>query len=223
MLTRISDRQLRQDVIDELDFEPSIDSANICVVVDSGVVNLSGSVASYGEKLAAGRAAGRVRGVRAINQRLCVYLAGGKRGDDDAELCRRACSVLAWQSSLPHQELRLDVRHGWVRLEGRVDWNFQRVAAEAAVRQLAGVVGVHNCISVSPTRQAQPMDVRQRIIDALKRLADVQSASIRVSVREAGVVSLEGRVGNREERAAIERAAWSAPGVVAVEDNLRIG
>jgi len=222
MSIKLSDKQLRQHVMDELDFEPSIDSADIGVAVENGVVTLSGHVPSYAQKLSAERAAWRVMGVKAIAQEIQVRVPGDKK-NNDVEIALRAVSMLAWNGSVPRDSVQVKVQNGLVTLTGQVGWNYQRVAAEAAVRKLSAVVGVVNHISLAPTTVVQPVEVKQRIMDALKRHAEVEAAQIKVSVRESGVVSLEGDVENWDERDAVERAAWCVPGVRAVEDHLRIG
>lgn len=222
MSINLSDKQLRQLVIDELDFEPSIDSAEIGVSVESGVAALTGHVSSYTQKLAAERAVWRVKGVKAIAQEIQVRIPGDKQDNDD-EIAQRAVSILAWNTSVPRDAVQVRVQNGLVSLHGQVDWNYQRVAAETSVRKLSGVIGLVNNITLTNEINAHPADVKKRIADALKRHAEVEAARIRVSVRDSGVVSLEGEVNNWDERDAAERAAWCVPGVRAVEDHLKIG
>ncbi|MBI2801139.1 MAG: BON domain-containing protein [Gammaproteobacteria bacterium] len=215
----MNDKQLRQSVVDELDFEPSIDAAEIGVAAENGVVTLTGHVMSYPQKMAAERAAWRIKGVKAIAQEIEVRLPGDKRQNDD-EIAQRAISVLAWNTSIPRDALHVKVQKGWVTLTGQVNWNFQRTVAEADVRKLSGVVGIMNDITLTPT--VLPSDVKQRIADALKRHAEVEAGRIQVSVLDGGKVSIAGDVDNWDERRAVARAVWSAPGVRAVEDHLRI-
>ncbi|AGG88573.1 MULTISPECIES: BON domain-containing protein [Rhodanobacter] len=215
----MSDKQLRQDVIDELDFEPSIDAADIGVTCENGVITLSGHVPSYTQKVAAERAAWRVKGVKAIAQEIQVRFAAAKKTNDD-EIAQRALNILAWSSPSPHDAVHVKVQDGWVTLTGEVRWNYQREAAEASVRRLSGVLGVTNAIALTPA--AIPADVEERIRNALRRQAEIEAARIRVVVDDGGTVSIEGDVDNWEERRAVERAAWSTPGVRMVEDHLRI-
>lgn len=215
----MNDKQLRQDVIDELDFEPSIDSADIGVACENGVITLSGHVPSYAQKIAAERATWRVKGVKAIAQEIQVRFAAAKKTNDD-EIAQRALNILAWSSPSPHDAVHVKVQDGWVTLTGEVRWNYQREAAEASIRRLSGVLGVTNEIALTPT--AAPVDIEERIRNALKRQAEIEAGRIRVSVRDGGTVSIEGDVDNWEERRAVERAAWSTPGVRMVEDHLRI-
>ncbi|MEY2170687.1 MULTISPECIES: BON domain-containing protein [unclassified Rhodanobacter] len=213
----MTDKELRQLVIDELEFEPSIDAADIGVAAEDGVVTLSGHVADYVQKTAAERAAWRVRGVRGIAQEIEVRLASDKKQNDD-EIAQRALSILAWNTTIPSRDLRVQVSRGWVTLSGSVNWNFQRRAAENEVRKLGGVTGVTNNIKL-PT-EVQARDLKQRIQEALKRHAEIEAGAVHVDVRADGTVRIDGHVDNWSEMQAVERAVWSAPGVRVVEDNL---
>jgi osmotically-inducible protein OsmY len=215
----MSDISIRQDVLDELEFEPSLDAAHIGVAVENGVATLSGHVASYAEKLAVEQAVRRVKGVKAIAEEIEVRYPGDKRTADD-EIAARALSILRWSAVVPADSVMIKVQAGWVTLSGQLNWDYQRRAAEAEVRRLSGVSGVKNAITIKPLTQAS--DVKRKIEDALKRSAELQAQKISVLVQEGGKITLEGQVRGWQERAAAERAAWSAPGVVKVEDHLRI-
>lgn len=215
----MSDLMLRENVLDELNYEPSLDATNIAVMAKDGVVTLTGHVSSYAEKLAAERATWRVHGVKAIAQKLEVELPGSKKLSDD-DIARRAINILAWDVLAPSGGIHVKVSNGWVTLSGAVPWNYQREAAEADIRKLSGVTGVSNNILVEPHVQAG--DVRKNIVDALKRHAEVEAERIKVDVRPDGTVAIEGQVDDWEERKAVERAAWSAPGVRSVENRVRI-
>ncbi len=215
----MNDKELRQNVIDELEFEPSIESANIGVAADSGVVTLSGHVASYLQKIDAERAVWRVKGVKAIAEELEVRLPWDKKVNDD-EIAKRAIDILAWSTLVPSESIKVMVRDGWVTLSGQVDWNYQRDAAADEIHKLTGVLGLVNDITLSPT--AQKIDIRQRVMDALKRHAEVEASRIDIEVGAGGRVTLSGMVDDWEERRAIKRAVWSAPGVHSIEDYLRI-
>lgn len=214
----MNDKQLRQNVIDELDFEPSIESADIGVAAKNGIVTVTGHVPTYTQKLATKRAVWRVKGVKAIAREIQVRIPGDKQHNDD-QIAQRAVSILAWNAAIPRDSVHLTVQHGWVTLTGQLDWNYQREAAENAVRKLSGVAGVINDIALKPTIQA--VDVKQRITYALKRHAEVEATHVQISVRD-GIVSLEGEVDNWDERQAIVQAAWPALGVRMVDDRLRI-
>ena len=133
---------------------------------------------------------------------------------------RRAVDILAWDVSVPEDHIRIRVQHGWITLSGEVDWYFQRQAAEHAVRKLNGVIGVNNMITIKP--EVQPTDVKKHIEDALKRNAELEANSIRVSVT-GSKVTLEGNVKAWHERQLAERAAWAARGVTTVEDRIQVG
>jgi osmotically-inducible protein OsmY len=213
----MSELQLRQDVVDELEFEPSVDAAHIGVAVDKGVVTLTGHVASYAEKQAAIAAVRRVKGVRAIAEEIEVRYPLGKETSDD-EIAQRAIDILGWDTMVPTESIQVMVHNGWVTLTGSVDWHYQKKHAEEDVRKLAGVRGVTNTIEIKPSVQAE--DVKRKIEEALKRHAEIEASAIRVTVRERDKVLLEGKVGSWDERHAVENAAWSAPGVKSVEDRM---
>ncbi len=215
----MDDKTLRQFIIDELDFEPSIDSANIGVAVEKGVVTLTGHVANYAEKIAAEHTVERVKGVRAIAQEIEVRFSNQSKRSDD-EIAQRALDIMNWSVQVPADSIQVKVEKGWITLTGAVEWQYQREAAEAAVRQLSGIRGVTNVIEIKPHVAAS--DVHRKIMDSLKRNAEVEADSIRVVVDNDKVI-LEGKVKAWYERNLAERAAWSAPGVKAVEDRLSIG
>lgn len=212
------DTQLRQLVIDELEFEPSIDATNVGVLAHDGVVTLTGHVRSYAEKVAALQAARRVRGVRAIAQEIEVRYPGEAKAADD-EIATRVLTVLEWDAMVPEDRIRVTVQNGWVNLGGTLDWQYQKKAAEDAVRKLVGVVGVTNAITMKASVQAA--DIKKKIEDALARNAHIEARDIRVSVSDHNV-SLEGIVDSWEVHDAVENAAWSVPGVQSVDDHLTV-
>jgi osmotically-inducible protein OsmY len=212
----MSDSALRQHIIDELAFEPSIDAAHIGVAVERGVVTLTGHVGAYAEKIATERVVQRIKGVRAIAQEIEVRFPEAKKTNDD-EIAERALRIIAWDTTIPDETVTVKVQNGWITLGGEVAWHFQRIAAGEAVRKLSGVVGVSNLIAVRPG--VDGVDVKLRIEDALKRNAEIEAASVRVSVSGA-TVTLEGTVGSWHEREVAEQAAWAIPGVGLVDDRL---
>lgn len=216
----MSDDTLRQHVIDELEFEPAVHAAEIGVAVEDGVVTLSGHVASFTQKLAAERAVWRVKGVRAVAQEIQVHFPEDKKHGDD-EIARRAADILAWDTMLPHDAIRVQVQDGWVTLTGELEWNYQRDIAQNDVRRLGGVKGVVSHLTIRPRTSAA--DVRASITAALHRHAGVEVDRIAIHIREDGTVCLDGTVGSARERRAIVSAAWRAPGVHAIDDRLRIG
>lgn len=216
----MNDMVLRQNVLDELEFEPSLNAANIGVSVENGVVTLTGHVTTYMEKNTAADVVCRVKGVRGIAQDMEVRPIGQHRTADD-EIAKRALNILSWSTAIPEGAVQVQVEDGWVILRGTVEWNYQKIAATEAVRALAGVFDVANNIEVKP--HVSRFDVKRRIEDALNRTARVEPTDIRVTVDESGKVTLEGHVKFWAERGLATRAAWSAPGVRAVEDLLSVG
>ncbi len=212
------DIQLQKSVLDELEWEPTVDAAHIGVAAKDGVVTLTGHVSNYAEKLTAERAARRVKGVKAIVQEIDVKLpSSDARSDED--IAASALSVLRWHAGLPADQIQLKVEDGNVVLNGEVRWQYQRDQAESDVREIKGVRSVANLITVKPF--VQPYEVKRKIEEALRRSAELEASRISVSAA-GGTVTLSGRVNTWHEREVAERAAWSAPGVTAVTDNLRI-
>ncbi len=210
---------LRQRIMDELEFEPSVNATHIGVAVEDGIVTLAGHVTSYAEKLAAEHAVQRIKHVRGIAQEIQVRYPSAKKTEDD-QIATRALAIIAWDTTVPDDGLQVRVQKGWVTLTGKVDWYFQKAAAEDAVRKLSGVVGVTNLIEVTP--QVHVADVKIRIESALKCIAELEASNIRVNV-SGGKVTLEGKVKAWHERSVAERAAWAVPGVSVVEDHLAVG
>lgn len=215
----MSDLKIRRDILDELEFDPSIDAATIGVSVENGVVTLSGHVKSYAEKTAAEAVARRVKGVRAIAEEIDVRWPEQKRHADD-EIAARALDIISWDTALPDGAIDVKVQHGWVTLSGEVRWHFQRMAAENAVKKLGGVVGVTNALTIR--QLVGTSDIKDRIERALQRNAEIEADRIRVRVSDTKVV-LEGDVHAWNERQAAEQAAWSVPGVAIVENHLNVG
>lgn len=213
-----SDRQLRQDVVDELEFEPSFDAAHIGVAAQDGVITLTGHVSSYGAKLAAEMAARRVKGVRAIAEEIEVRLPSDKRRSDD-EIAGRALAILNWDAAVPSDGITVKVEKGILTLSGEVDWQFEKQQAERLVRRLTGVAGVINTIKLRPHVSAA--DVKDEIVKAFHRTAALEAAKIDVEVA-GSTVTLKGQVQDWSERDAAARAAWSASGVSKVVDQIRV-
>jgi hyperosmotically inducible protein len=215
----MNELKLRDDILDELAYEPVVDPAHIGVAVDRNIVTLSGHVASYAQKLAAIAAARRVKGVHGIVDEIEVRTASDAQMSDD-EIASRAINVLSWDSVVPSETIQVTVRDGFVTLTGKVNWYYQRTSAERDIRKLSGVRSVINNIEIEPHAKAD--NVKMKIEAALKRHAEVEAKDIRVTVRDEDEVLLEGKVQSWDEKRAVENAAWSAPGVKNVKDRLTI-
>jgi osmotically-inducible protein OsmY len=212
------DKSVREDVIRELDWEPVVCSTEIGVSVKDGIVTLNGVVNSHAAKRAAERAAGRVRGVRAVSGQLEVKPAGPTERTD-ADIAWAAANALAWNALVPQESVSVSVTRGWIVLEGAVQRRFQKMAAEDAVADLAGVAGVTNLIVMHHAVPAQ--ELKQEIENAIQRCADVDAHRVVVEV-EGDCARLWGCVGSVAQREAAERAAWSAPGLRDLSNHLTI-
>ena len=215
----MTDLELKKNVEAQLNWEPMIKSAAaIGVRVKDGVVTLTGSVESYAEKLAAERASLRVVGVKAVANELEVRLPGSSQRTDE-DIARAAANALDWTTGIPRDRIKVTVDKGWITLKGTVDWQYQRTAAEDAVRNLWGVKGVINLIEVQPG--VNTAVVKQKIEDALKRDAELDAQRIQVEAVGNQVI-LKGTVHSWFERQEAERVAWDAPGVTQVENHIAI-
>jgi osmotically-inducible protein OsmY len=214
----MTDRDLQKQVQSALDWEPSVDAAGIGVSVESSVVTLRGNVKTYSEKAAAERVALRVYGVKALANDITVLPHNGQQ-HTDSEIAQAALTALKWNTLVPEDGITITVSNGFVTLKGKVDWEYQRRAALKSVRDLAGVRGVANTISLEP--HATVTDVKSKIEAALKRSAEVDARRINVAVSD-GKVTLTGNVHSWSERNEARHAAWAAPGVKEVDDQVAV-
>lgn len=214
----MTDRELQEHVQNALDWEPSVDAAEIGVSVDRGVVTLRGDIKSYAEKAAAERVALGVYGVKAVANDINVRLADGQQRTD-TDIAQAVVSALRWNTLVPDEKITVTVSNGWVTLKGQVDWDYQRTAAANVVRDLAGVRAFTNSIAVKP--HVSVTDVRTKIEAALRRSAEVDARRIHVAAAD-GKVILSGNVHSWFERNEARHAAWAAPGVRDVEDHITV-
>ena len=214
-----SSMELQRRVLDELDWEPSIDAAHVGVTVNDGVVTLTGSVSTYAEKMTAEQATKRLVGVKAVANDLEVRPTFPSQ-PNDTEIAQAVIRALEWDVSIPHDLIKARVAKGTVTLEGEVKFWYQRQAAVNAIRGLKGVQGIVNLISIRAVPKAT--DVKSRIESAFRRSAEIDAGRIEVDTSN-GKVTLRGRVRSWAEREEAENAAWAAPGVTMVDDELKVG
>ena len=213
-----TDADLKRDVTAELAWDPAVKSTAIGVAVKDGVVTLSGHLETFADKHAAARALRRVAGVKAIALELDVKLSPDhKRSDTD--IAAGAEEALKWNTLVPLQAIRLTVDHGWVTLQGEVEWDYQRRSVEKAIRPLMGVVGIGNEITLRARPEA--IDLSRKIQEALTRQALLEAKQIQVDV-DGTTVKLSGKVHSWQEREAAQGVAWAAPGVHAVINELHV-
>jgi osmotically-inducible protein OsmY len=210
-----TDSQLQIDVMEELRWEPGVDNERIGVSVANGIVTLSGIIRSYAEKLLAEKTVRRVSGVRAVAEELEVRYDWQPK-TSDAEIAKRIADILEWDPMMP-RGIEVVVEDGVVRLKGNVEWHYQRDLASEDASRISGVVRIDNGIAVIPP--VPTSDVRERIEEAFERQADLEAEKITVAAI-GGKVTLSGRVSSWNKRNIAQRAAWSAPGVTQLEDNL---
>jgi osmotically-inducible protein OsmY len=214
----MTNRELKDQVLNALDWEPSIDAGEIDVSVEENVVTLTGRVGSYAQKLAAERVTLGVYGVKGVANDLEVVVTPVYERTD-TDIAHAAVQALKWNSLVPRDRVTVAVSGGWVTLNGTLDWQYQKDAADHTVRNLTGVRGVTNDVTVKP--RVSTTDVQAKIENAFRRSAEIDARRITV-VAQNGEVTLSGNVHSWAERREATRAAWAAPGVTQVVDRLEV-
>jgi osmotically-inducible protein OsmY len=214
-----SDTQIHRDVLNELKWDTRVEETDVGVEVDNGIVTLTGTVSSYAKRVAAQEAAHRVAGVLDVANDIEVLVPGSQRRTDTA-IAGAVRNALEWDVHVPDEQIESTVSHGWVTLDGAVDYWSQLADAERAIRRLVGVSGVVNRIAVRPS-EPNSKEVHDAIEEALERRAERQARDMRVEV-EDGIVKLTGSVHSWRDKRAVVGAVAHGPGVKSIEDHLRI-
>jgi len=213
-----TDVQIREDVLDELMWEPMLKPSEIGVAVKDGIVTLSGYVNDYSKKLAAEKAVKRVKGVKAVAEDIQVRLPFEMQKDDE-EIAVEVVNALKWNTNIPDEKISIKVDNGWVTMEGELEWQYQRDAALSAVRDLIGINGVINLLKLKPVLNASI--IKSNIRKALERNADLEADKITIDASDS-TVTINGKVHSWSEKSEAERAIWATPGVAKVINHLEI-
>jgi osmotically-inducible protein OsmY len=215
-----TNEELQKDVMEEIRWDPLLSevASHIGVMAHEGVVTLSGRVNNYNQKISAEQAAQRVAGVKVVAEDIEVVVPRNQQLSD-TDIAIAVSNALKWNSAVNEDLIEIKVENGWVVLDGFAEWDYQKKAAENAVKDIAGVTKVINRISLKPV--VNPKDVKSRIQAAFKRSAAIDSENISIEALGTKVI-LRGVVRSWSEKKEAERAAWSAPGVTQVENEISI-
>ena len=213
-----TDIQIQKDVMEQLKWEPFLNASEIGVSVKKGIVTLSGQVDSYSKKLTAENATKKIAGVKAIAEEIQIGVSPAYK-KSDTEIAEAILNALRWHTAVQEEKIKVKVENGNVRLEGEVEWEYQRNNAKVAIENLVGVRSVINAIIVKP--KITTSDIQLKINSAFHRSATIDAAKIRAEVL-GGKVTLRGKVRSMAEKEDAETAVWNAPGITSVESKLEI-
>jgi osmotically-inducible protein OsmY len=213
-----NDMLIQKDVMDEIKWEPALNASEIGVTVKNGIVTLSGQVDSFYKKTAAENAAKKVVGVKAVAEDIQVGISPSFK-KTDTEIAEAVLNALKWHAAVQEEKIKIKVEDGIVRLEGEVEWEFERSTAKSAIEYLSGIRSVINSITLKPKLTAA--DIQQKINAAFIRSATIDAGKVAAEV-SGGNVTLRGTVRSLAEKNDAETAAWNAPGVSNVDSRIEI-
>ncbi len=213
-----TDNEIQKDVIEQLKWEPFLNSSQIGVAVKNGIVTLSGRVDTFSKKILAEKATKKVSGVKAIAEDIQVGISPSYK-KTDTEIAEAVVNALKWHTMIPEEKIKVSIEEGNVKLEGEVEWEYQRSQAKTAIENLVGVRFITNLINVKA--KITPYEIQQKINTSFQRSANIDAGKINVEV-VGSKVTLKGKVRSFAEKEDAENAAWSAPGVVSVDSKLSI-
>lgn len=212
------DSELQRKIEQELEWDPSVDARHIAVAVKNGIATLSGYVEQFSDKTHAEQAAERVHGVMAVIDKIELELPGSAHRND-LDIVESALTALKLNVLIPKDHIKIVAQNGWITLEGSVEWQYQRMAAEDTVRTIRGIKGISNKISIHA--EGLKADIKDKIRSALVRNAQLDSNQIVIDVSGNKAI-LSGHVRSWSEKHQAEAATWAAPGIAAVENNIVI-
>ena len=215
-----TDAQIKQDVLDELVFQPSIDETQIGVIVKNGIVTLTGKVFTYANKMAAEKAVKKVKGVKAVAEDIEVGY-DTRENKTDTEIANAIIDSLQWNTAVPEEKIKVKVEDGYVYITGEVDWWYQKEATNRVIQNLIGVKGIFNHITIKQIAE-KPFQIKERISKAFERSAHIDANNITLELIDDHIIRLKGQVHSLAEKEEAQKAAFYAPGIYEVENDLEV-
>lgn len=215
-----SDAQIKQDVLDELVFQPSIDETQIGVIVKKGIVTLTGKVFTYANKMAAEEAVKKVKGVKAVAEDIEVGYDTNEN-KTDSEIAKAVIDALLWNSAVPEEKIKLNIEDGYVYLTGEVNWDYEKEATKRVIQNLIGVKGIFDHMTVKQVDE-KPFQIKERINKAFMRSAYIDANNITIDLIDDHIIRLKGHVHSLAEKEEAQKAAFYAPGIYEVENELDV-
>jgi osmotically-inducible protein OsmY len=213
-----TDAQIKQDILDELVFQPNIDETQIGVVVDKGVVMLTGVVDDFYKKIAAEKAVKKVKGVKAVAEDIQVKY-GSNYQKTDKEIAKAIIAAFEWNTAVPEDDITIEIRNGWVDLSGEVEFLYQKEATERVAQNILGVKGINNTTEIKTN--AEPLEIKEELVKAFNRSALMHAQGISVEVHN-DTIKLTGKVHSLIEKEEAQKVALHTPGISKVENKLEI-